>query len=138
MKNVDLTKDAVKIIRISFSYIKAIQNELNFFLNISSFKIMEDAKAFTWRKDYSIQITSYIKNYLFFHFDSVPNSIVDELIKIQKKKKNVLWNFTAPKFTHLTTRIYYQNCELTNVDAFFKMISLQCSWLRQLFGNSFH
>ena len=45
MKNVDLTKDAVKIIRISFSYIKAIQNE--FFLNISSFKIMEDAKAFT-------------------------------------------------------------------------------------------
>ena len=87
MKNVDLTKDAVKIIRISFSYIKAIQNELNFFLNISSFKIMEDAKAFTWRKDYSIQITSYIKNYLFFHFDSVPNSIVDELIKTQKKKK---------------------------------------------------
>ena len=88
MKNVDLTKDAVKIIRISFSYIKAIQNE--FFLNISSFKIMEDAKAFTWRKDYSIQIASYIKNYLFFHFDSVPNSIVDELIKTQKKKKNVL------------------------------------------------
>ena len=87
MKNVDLTKDAVKIIRISFSYIKAIQNELKFFLNISSFKIMEDAKAFTWRKDYSIQITSYIKNYWFFHFDSVPNSIVDELIKTQKKKK---------------------------------------------------
>ena len=91
MKNVDLTKDAVKVIRISFSYIKAIQNELNFFLNISSFKIMEDAKAFTWRKDYSIQITSYIKNYLFFHFDSVPNSIVDELIKTQKKKKKTFY-----------------------------------------------
>ena len=30
LKNVDLTKDAVKIITISFSYIKAIQNELNF------------------------------------------------------------------------------------------------------------
>ena len=29
MKNIDLTKDAVKIIGISFSYNKAIQNELN-------------------------------------------------------------------------------------------------------------
>ena len=48
---------------------------------------MEDEKAFTWRIDYSIQITSYIKNCLSFHFDSVRNSIVDELIKTQKKKK---------------------------------------------------
>ena len=51
---------------------------------------MEDAKAFTWRKDYSIQITRYIKNYLSFYFDSVPNSIVDELIKTQKKKKTFM------------------------------------------------
>ena len=35
MKNIDLTKDAVKIIRISFSYNKAIQNELNFRTTIS-------------------------------------------------------------------------------------------------------
>ena len=70
-------------------YIKAIQNELNFkndyFLNTSSFKITEDAKAFTWRKDYSIQIAGYIKNCLSFPFDSVPNSTVDELKKTKKK-----------------------------------------------------
>ena len=35
MKNIDLTKDAVKIIGISFSYNKAIQNELNFRRTIS-------------------------------------------------------------------------------------------------------
>ena len=35
MKNIDLTKDAVKIIGISFSYNKAIQNELNFRTTIS-------------------------------------------------------------------------------------------------------
>ena len=99
---------------------------------------MEDEKAFTWRIDYSIQITSYIKNCLSFHFDSVRNSIVDELIKTQKKKKNVLWNFTAPKIKHSTTRIDYQNCGLTNVDVFFKMISLESSWFRPLFDNSFH
>ena len=30
MKNIDLTKESVKIIVISFSWNKAIQNELNF------------------------------------------------------------------------------------------------------------
>ena len=35
MKNTDLTKDAVKIIGISFSYSKAIQKELNFRTTIS-------------------------------------------------------------------------------------------------------
>ena len=33
------------------------------------------------------------------------NNIIEELIKI---KKNFLWNFTAPKIKHLTTRMDYQ------------------------------
>ena len=32
----------------------------------------------------------------------------------------------------------YQNGGLKNVDLFFKIISLQCSWFRRLFDNSFH
>ena len=32
----------------------------------------------------------------------------------------------------------YQNGGLKNVDVFFKIISLQCSWFRRLFDNSFH
>ena len=96
---------------------------------------MEDAKGFTLKKDCSIQISSYIKNCLSFLFDSVPKSIVEELIKIQK---NFLWNFTALKIKHSTTRIDYQNGGLKKVDVFFKIISLQRSWLRQLFDNSFH
>ena len=38
MKNIDLTKDAVKIIEISFSYNKAVQNGLNFRTTISKIK----------------------------------------------------------------------------------------------------
>ena len=96
---------------------------------------MEDAKGFTLKKDCSIQISSSIKNCLSFLFDSVPKSIVEKLIKIQK---NFLWNFTALKIKHSTTRIDYQNSGLKKVDVFFKIISLQRSWLRQLFDNSFH
>ena len=35
-------------------------------------------------------------------------------------------------------RIDYQNGELKNVEAFFKIISIQCSWIRRLSDNSFH
>ena len=66
---------------------------------------------------------------------SVPNNIVEELIKIQK---NFIWNFTAPNITHSTTGMDCQNGGLKNFDVFFEIISLQCSWLRRLFDNSFH
>ena len=48
MENIDLTKDAVKIIGISFSYNKAIQNELNFRTTIS--KIRAVLKLWRTRK----------------------------------------------------------------------------------------
>ena len=90
---------------------------------------MEDTKAFICRKDYSVSITSYIKNCLSFPFGNVPKSIVEELRKIQK---NFLRNFTAPKIKHSTTRIDYQYGWLKNVDVSPKIISLQCSCFRQL------
>ena len=96
---------------------------------------MEDAKAFTWSKDYSIQITSYIKIVYLSLLTTVPNNIVEELMKIQK---NLLWNFSAPKIKHSTTRIDSRNGELKNVDVFFKIINLKCSWFSRPFGNLFH
>ena len=48
MENIDLTKDAVKIIGISLSYNKAIQNELNFRTTIS--KIRAVLKLWRTRK----------------------------------------------------------------------------------------
>ena len=48
MKNIDLTKDTVKIIGISFSYNEAIQNELNFRMTIS--KIQAVLKLWRMRR----------------------------------------------------------------------------------------
>ena len=42
MKNIDLTEDAFKIIGISFSYNKAIQNELNFRTTISKTQAVQN------------------------------------------------------------------------------------------------
>ena len=49
--------------------------------------------------------------YLFF-LTSVPNNIVEELIKVQK---SFLWSFTALKIKHLTIRMDYQNGGLKTV-----------------------
>ena len=48
MKNIDLTKDTVKIIGISFSYNKSVQNELNFRTTIS--KIQAVLKLWRMRR----------------------------------------------------------------------------------------
>ena len=137
MKNIDLTKDAVKIIGISFSYNKAIQNELNFRTTISKVvlklwrmrRLSLEGKIIVFK---SLAISKIVFLSLLTNF---PNNIVEELIKIQK---NFLWNFTAPKIKHSTTCMDYQNGGLKNVDVFFKIISLQRSWFRRLFDNSFH
>ena len=66
---------------------------------------------------------------------SVPNNSVEELIKI---RRNFLWNFTALKIKHSTTRMDYRNSGLKNFDVFFKIISLQYLRLRRFFDNSFY
>ena len=139
MKIINLTKDAVKIIGTSFSYNKAIQNELNFRTTIS--KTQTVLKLWRLRRlSFEGKIIVFkslaISKILYLSLlTNVPNNIVEEIIKIQK---NFLWNFTAPKIKHSTTRMNYQNGSLKNVDVFFKIISLQCSWFIRLFDNSFH
>ena len=68
-------------------------------------------------------------------FTTVSNNIVEELMKIQK---NLLWNFSTPQIKHSATCIDSQNGGLKNVDVFFKIINLKCSWFRRPFENSFH
>ena len=96
---------------------------------------MEDAKASLEGKIIVFKSLAISKIVYLSLLTIVPNNIVEELKKIQK---NFLWNFTAPKIKHSTTRMDYQNGALKNVDVFFKIISLQCSWFRRLFDNSFH
>ena len=89
MKNIDLTKESVKIFEISFSYNKAIQNELNFRMPIS--EIQAVLKLWMVRR-LSLQgkITVFkslaISKIVYLSLlASVPNNSIEELIKIQKK-----------------------------------------------------
>ena len=65
----------------------------------------------------------------------VPIHIVNELEKIQKA---FLWKNSSPKIKHETLCNDYKGGGLKNIDILNKIISLQCSWIRRLYDNSFH
>ena len=66
---------------------------------------------------------------------NIPVSTIDLLIKIQKE---FLWGKKKPKIKHETLCNDYENGGIKNVDIFFKIASLQCSWIRRLFDPNFH
>ena len=63
------------------------------------------------------------------------NQIIDALEQIQKY---FLWNLSSPKVKHETICKDFQYGGLTNVDIKSKIISLQCSWVKKLYDESFH
>ena len=84
----DLTKYAVKIIGISFSYNKTSQNELNFRMTISKIQAVLELWRM-WRlllegKFVVFKLLAISKIVYLSLLRSVPNNIVEELIKIQK------------------------------------------------------
>ena len=66
---------------------------------------------------------------------TIPNSIIQELSKIQKE---FIWKTRNPKIKHDTLCKNYENGGLKNVDIMYKVVSLQCSWIKRLYDNNSH
>ena len=108
---------------ISFSYNKAIQNKLNFRKTIS--KIQAVLKLLRMLR---LSLEGRIIVFKSLAISKIVYlSLLTSVPRRTKTSKNFLWNFTAPKSKHSTTRMDYRNGGLTNVEVFFKIISLQCS-----------
>ena len=65
----------------------------------------------------------------------IPDSVSLELDKI---KKHSIWKNGSPKTKQDTLCKDYENGGLKNVDVTFKIISLQCSWVKRLYESSIH
>ena len=65
---------------------------------------------------------------------TIPNSIIQELNKIQKE---FIWKTRNPKIKHDTLCKNYKNGGLKTVDIMYKVVSLKCSWIKRLHGNNF-
>ena len=66
---------------------------------------------------------------------TIPNSTIQELNKIQNK---FIWKTRNPRLKHYTLCKNYENGGLKNVDIMYKVVSLECSWIKRLYGNNSH
>ena len=66
---------------------------------------------------------------------TIPTLIIQNLNKIQKE---FIWKTCSPKLKHDTLCKNYENGGLENVNIMYKVVSLQCSWIKQLYDNKSH
>ena len=139
VKNVNLTKESIKILGVYYSYNNKIREDKNF---ISSIKKIENVlKVWKMRsltlhgkivifKSLAISKIIYIS-----HMSSVPPIIISHLDKIHK---DFIWDGKKPKIKHSTLIGNYDDGGLRDVDIVSKIKALQLSWLRRLHDKNFH
>ena len=129
----------MKIVGINFSYNKKLETEENFirhFRKIEKVLKLRRIRNLTMEGKITISKTLAISKIVNLSLVSnVPTEIINKLNKIQKE---FICNGNNPKIKHSILHNKYENGGLKNVDILYKVISLQCSWIKRLFDNSSH
>ena len=60
------------------------------------------------------------------------------IAQLEKTQKQFIWKNRNPKLKHTTLCKEYEQGGLKNVHIFFKITSLQCSWVKRLYHDSFY
>ena len=123
MQSVDLTKDAIKILGIYFSYDLNLMNQKNCRQAITNIHGILKKMLAIPKLVFMVLLTV------------IPNHINDEVPKIQK---SFIWHDSSPKIKHKTLRMKFEAGGLINVDIRFTFVSLQCSCVKKLCDDCFH
>lgn len=118
-KCVDLDHDTVKVLGVHLSYKKKLLNTLKMW----RMRTLSLEGKITIFKTLAISKIFYLSS-----LTIVPNATINEITKIQK---SFLWSNSKPK-------IKYDVLGLKSANVPFKIISLQCSWIKRLFDDNFH
>ena len=141
MRCVDLKNVTLKILGTHFSYNEKLKQERNFYTTSNEYSTstenMENEKSYTTLEGKIVIFKTLAISKIVFQYliTPVPRHVVNELEKIQKA---FLWKNSSPKIKHETIYNDYKGGGLKNIDILNKIISLQCSWIRRLYDNSFH
>ena len=139
MQSVDLTRDAIKILGIYFSYNINLMNQKNYCKAITSihgiFKLWRMRNISIESKIVVFKMLAISRLAYLALLTIIPNHITDEGAKIQK---SFIWHDSSPKIKHETLRMEFKAGGLKSVDIRFKFVSLQCSWVKKLYGDCFH
>ena len=139
MQSVDLTRDAIKILGVYFSYNINLMNQENYcqaITNIHGILKLWRMRNLSIEGKIVVFKTLAISKLVYLALLTViPDHITDEVTKIQK---SFIWHDSSPKIEHETLRMGFKAGGLKNVDIHFKFVSLQCSWVRKLYDDCFH
>ena len=139
MQTVDLTRDAIKILGIYFSYNINVVNQKNYCKAITSIhgilKLWRMRNLSIEGKIVVFKTLAISKLVYLALLTVIPNHITDEVAKIQK---SFIWYDSSPNIKHETLRIEVKVRGLKGVDIRFKFVSLQCSWVKKLYDDCFH
>ena len=127
---IDLTEDVIKILGIHFSYNKKLEQE-KYFLN-HIVKIQNILKLWKLR---TLTIEGRI---VVFKSLAISKLIYLALVTEDIICMEFIWKGKNLKIKNSTLCNGYEYGGLKNVDIFSKVVSLQCSWIKRLFGNNFH
>ena len=119
--------NTIKILGVYYSYDKYLENQ-EYFINLV---LKIETLLRLWRKR-KLSIAGKIS---VFQTLAIPISTILELTKI---KKCFTWKNEYHKIKQDTLCKNYENCGLKDVDITFKIISLQCSWVKKLYDSSTH
>ena len=139
MQSVDLTRDAIKILGVYFSCNINLMNQKNYCQAIT--KIHGILKLWRMRnlsiegKIVVFETLAISKLVYLALFTVILNHITDEVTKIHI---SFIWHDSSPKINHETLRMEFKAGDLKNIDIRFKFVSLQCSWVKKLYGDCFH
>ena len=139
MRCADLKNDTLKILGTHFSYNKKLKEKRYFYTSLTNIqRVLKIWKMINLTLEGKIVIFKTLAiSKIVFQSMITPfeRYIVNKLERIQKA---FLWKYSSPKIKDETLCNDYKGQDLKNIDILNKIISLQCSWIRRLYNNSFH
>ena len=139
MECVNLKNNPIKILGIHLSYNRRLENDENYRRYI--IKIVETVEIEILLKLLKLctirQLTIEGKILIFktlaiskiVHFALVKDVPFSTIAQLEKIQKQFIWKNGNPKLKHTTLCNEYEQGGLKNVDIFFKITSLQFSWV---------
>ena len=133
MGSIDLMFNAIKILGVYYSYDKnfeSLENFINLVLKVE--KLLR-----LWRMR-NLSIAGKITISKIVHLALVKVISNSVILKIDKIKKHFIWKNGNTKIKQDTLCKDYENDGLKNFEITFRIISLQYSWVKQIYDSSIH
>ena len=139
MECLNLKNNKIKISGIHFSYNRRLENDENYRRYIIKIeKLLKSWRMWQLEIECKILIFKNLAISKIVHLALVKDITSSTIAQLEKIQKQFIWKNENPKFKHTTLCNEYEEGGLKIVDIFSKITSIQYSWVKRLYDDSFH